>query len=138
MAEINLTSMVIGFFIFIFILLSGALFVTTGFINYDITDTNELEDFDNAALQGNLTDLGYNLDKEDDELNPSPDEQNEFVAVFNILKKAKAIKGIKLTIQNTLESVLSFVPAYVWWLIGSIVGIIIVLLGIAAVLRYKP
>lgn len=138
MTETNLTNIVIALFVFIFILLSGTVIVTSGFNNYGITDNNSLETFNSSALQGNLTALGYEIEDEDAVSTVSDSEDGWIKGVGSVLSKIKAIGGIRLTLQNTLKAVLSFVPTQVWWLLSAVVGFILVMIGIAAWLRYKP
>jgi hypothetical protein len=138
MAEVNMLNVVIGFFLFVFMVMGGAILVNTTYDNYNITDDNELNNFSSADLNGSLSEFGYDLNDIDAENKPSDTDEGWWGAVVGMINKMEALKGIKLTIENILTSVLTFVPDIVWQLLFGITSFVLVYIGLSAWLRYKP
>lgn len=132
MGDIKMGSIIVGFLVFVSIVVGSSLFITSNLTNYDLPNsTVKLSDLDSdiQTLQDEMTVLNKDLEENFQESEASDAASSSFLnvgAVGKVLEKIKTFSTLMLKGINILRRILtSFLPPFVWWLIGSIIFFII-------------
>jgi len=136
MAETSITGMLVGAGVFIFIILTGTLFVNSGITAYSIPNSGFLNEFNNSSIKDDLNTLELNIQNADAESTASQNAFSWFWSgIGKLLTQTKAIQNIIKAMTDISKAVtFGYIPNLLWWLVLFITSIS-VLMGIIAVFK---
>lgn len=119
MAQVTISGMLIGAGVFIFIILTGTLFVNSGITYYEIPNNGFLNEFNNSSIKSDLDKLELNMQNADSESTASQSDASWlWSGIGKLFTEMKAIQNIIKAMTDISRSVtFGYFPNMLWWLI---------------------